>query len=137
MVFKQSLAHPQWMGMVHQAGGADLFGDHMLRRLFLTLDALLKAGYQVGRGEDLVALLDQEDMREYLTGLLLEEEEPGDETRWFQDCLKVLRRDVFERNLRESIDRLSQYEKQGNVSAATEMLERIHSLNIEKQRLFS
>jgi DNA primase len=137
MVFKQSLTHLQWMEMVRQAGGSDLFGDPMLRHLFLTLDALLKAGYQVERGEDLVALLDQEDMREYLTGLLLEEEEPGDEARWFRDCLRVLRRDVFERSLREYMEQLTQYEKQGNVSAATEMLGRIHSLNIEKQRLYS
>jgi DNA primase len=137
MVFKRVLADEQSFAAVRQAGGAELFGDRLIRRLYLTLDALLQAGYQVRQGEDLVALLDQEDMRECLTALLLEEDEPGDESKWFRDCLNVLRRDVFDRGLRLSMERLTQYEKQGNVSAAAEMLARIHSLNIEKQRLGS
>ncbi|MDR1205494.1 MAG: DNA primase [Peptococcaceae bacterium] len=135
LVFKRILTDGQSLAAVREAGGAELFGDRLVRQLYLTLDALLQAGYQVRQGEDLVALLDQEDMRECLTALLLEEDEPGDEAKWFRDCLNVLRKDVFERGLRLSMEQLAQYEKQGNVSAAVEMLARIHSLNIEKQRI--
>jgi DNA primase len=135
LVFKRILTDEQAFAAVREAGGAELFGDRLARQLYLTLDALLQAGYQISRGEDLVALLDQEDLREYLTALLLEEDEPGDEAQWFRDCLTVLRKDVFERGLRLSMEQLAQYEKQGNVSAAVEMLARIHSLNIEKQRI--
>ncbi|MCL2122385.1 MAG: DNA primase [Clostridiales bacterium] len=120
---------------IEDAGGDSLFVHPSARSLYQTLDALIKAGYLDLSGEDLVTMIDREEERHWLTGILLEEPPPGDGDKVYQDSLLTLRRFRIERRIKQIMTELVAAERSGNASAAGEMMGALSELNMEKQRL--
>jgi DNA primase len=121
--------------VIEDAGGEALFGNTAAKSLYQTLTALIMAGYVTLKEEELVALLDREEERQWLTGILLQEEHPGDESKVFQDSLLTLRRQRVERQIKEKMTKLTAAEKTGDNSAAREIMTALSGLNREKQKL--
>ncbi len=126
-------AHRQ--AAIEEGGGASLFGNAQARSLYQTLEALQMAGYVALKEEDLVTLIDRQEERQWLTGILLQDSPPGDEERVFQDSLLTLRRQKVERQIKDKMTKLAAAERSGDNSAAKEIMIALSGLNIEKQKL--
>ncbi|MDR0469124.1 MAG: DNA primase [Peptococcaceae bacterium] len=122
---------------VETAGGETLFTDPAARNLYQTLHALIEAGYTDIREEELVSLIDREEERHWLTGILLEDRPPGDEIKVYQDSLQTLRRQKLDRQINSIMTELSAAEKAGDATAAMEMMAALSGLNMEKRGLKS
>lgn len=120
---------------IEEAGGETLFVHPAARSLYQTLDALVMAGYTDLKEEELVALIDREEERHWLTGILLEDKPPGDEQKVYQDSLLTLRRQKLDRQIKNVMGDLSAAEKAGDASAAKEMMTVLSGLNMEKHGL--
>lgn len=117
------------------AGGAKLFEYHQAKALYLALQSLNEAGHKDLEAEDLVALTEDQDQRQWLTGILIEDEIPGETDRVFQDSLMTLRRHYVDRQVKSLMDELAQLEKAGDASGACAIMQKISGLNKEKQTL--
>ena len=120
---------------IEEAGGEALFAHPPAKDLYQTLTALLQAGYRDWNGDDLVTIVDREEERHWLTGILLEDPPPGDAEKAYQDSLLTLRRQRLDRQIKRVMSDLADAEKTGNASAAREMMSTLSGLNIEKQKL--
>jgi DNA primase len=120
---------------VEIAGGETLFTDAAARNLYQTVSALIAAGYVDFKEEELVSLIDREDERHWLTGILLDDRPPGDEIKVYRDSLHTLRRQKLDRQINKIMLELSTAEKAGDASAAKEMMAALSGLNLEKRGL--
>lgn len=134
-IFRLLLEDPSRWEAADAAGGAELFENRQALAVFMTAQALWQAGHQNLTGEDLVALTEDEDQRQWLTGILLEEEIPGDKNKVFQDSLMTLRRSKIDREIKKLMEHLTQLENSGDASRAKEIMIKISGLNKEKQTL--
>jgi len=134
-ILRLLLEDPSRLETVEKAGGAELFENPHAQTVFVTVQALWQAGHQNLTGEDLVALTEADAQRQWLTGILLEEEIPGDPHKVFQDSLLTLKRSRIEREIKKLMDHLSKLETSGDASRANEIMTRISGLNKEKQTL--
>lgn len=134
-IFRILLEDPSLLKAVEEAGGADLFDNRQAQAVFQTAQALLQAGHQALSGEDLVALIEDGDQRQWLTGVLLEDEIPGDKNKVFQDSLLTLKRSRIDREIKKLMEHLAQLENTGDASRANEIMTKISGLNKEKQTL--
>ena len=99
------------------------------------MQSLNEAGHKDLEAEDLVALTEDQDQRQWLTGILIEDEIPGETDRVFQDSLMTLRRHYVDRQVKSLMDELAQLEKAGDASGACAIMQKISGLNKEKQTL--
>ncbi|MCL1805610.1 MAG: DNA primase [Clostridiales bacterium] len=120
---------------IEAAGGEALFALPAARNLYQTLNALVMAGYVDLKEDDLVALIDREEERQWLTGILLEDRLPGDEQKVYRDSLLTLQRQRLDRHINRVMSELTAAEKAGNASAAKEMMTVLTGLNMEKHGL--
>ena len=122
---------------IEEAGGEGLFAHPQAKNLYQTICALIGAGYCDLREEDLITVVDREEERQWLTGILLEDPPPGDEEKVYRDSLRTLMRQMLDRRIHRVMADLTAAEKAGNATAANEMMTAISALNLEKQRLRS
>lgn len=134
-VMRILIQNPALLQAFEAAGGADLFHHQEAQELYLTFQALLQAGYDHLTSEDLVALTENEEQRQWLTGILLEEEIPGDDHKIFQDSLFTLQRHQIDKKIKMLMEELTQLEKAGDNSGACAIMQKISGLNKEKQNL--
>jgi DNA primase len=134
-VMRILIQNPALLQAFEAAGGADLFHHQEAQELYLTFQALLQAGYDHLTSEDLVALTENEEQRQWLTGILLEEEIPGDDHKIFQDSLFTLQRHQIDKKIKILMEELTQLEKAGDNSGACAIMQKISGLNKEKQNL--
>ena len=135
IVIRRLLADQREYETIENAGGAALFPYPPARDLYQTIKALLGAGYKIENGEDLVGLVDRDDERNWLTGVLIEEPPPGDAQKNYTDSLQTLVKLKVERQIKRVMAELIIAERSGDASSAKEMMVTIAGLNIEKQRL--
>jgi DNA primase len=135
IVIRRLLADQSKYDEIEKTGGASLFSHPPARGLYQTIKALLGAGYVSFTGEDLVGLVDRDDERDWLTGVLIEEPPFGDPEKNYIDSLQTLNRLKVERQIKRVMAELIVAEKSGDASSAKEMMIAIAGLNIEKQRL--
>ena len=122
---------------IEAAGGEGLFAHPQAKNLYQTICALIGAGYCDLKEEDLITVVDREEERQWLTGILLEDPPPGDEEKVYRDSLRTLMRQRLDRRIHRVMTDLTAAEKAGNATVANEMMAAISELNLEKQRLRS
>ena len=83
----------------------------------------------------MVALIDREEERQWLTGILLEDRFPGDEQKVYHDSLMTLKRQKLSRQINKVTAELAAADRAGDASAANEMAVALAALNIERQRI--
>jgi DNA primase len=122
---------------IEEAGGESLFIHLPAKELYQTLSALIRAGYRDFKEEGLWAIVDREEERHWLTGILLEDDPPGDQEKVYQDSLQTLKRQRLERQIKRVMSELTIAEKGGDASSAKEMMIALSGLAVEKQKLRS
>jgi DNA primase len=135
IVIRGLLRDMPYLEKVEAAGGEGLFVHPAARGLYQTLLALWQAGYTSLTEGDMVALSDRREERDWLTGILLAAEVPGEAEKVLRDSLLTLRRQLMERQIKGMMERLAALEKAGDISAAREVMAALSSLNMAKQKL--
>ncbi|MCL1848874.1 MAG: DNA primase [Clostridiales bacterium] len=120
---------------IEEAGGEALFAHQPAKDLYQTLSALYQAGYSEFTGDYLVTIIDREEERHWLTGILLEDPYPGDEEKAYRDSLLTLRRQWYDRRIDRAKAELDSAVKSGNVTAANEKVMVYQGLLVEKQKI--
>ena len=96
---------------------------------------MLQAGHNI-KANDLLDLLKDSESRQYLTGILLEDDVPDEvRERVWKDCLMLLRCEMLNKRITDKSALMSQYEKQGEVSRSRAIMAEIQELVREKQSL--
>ncbi|MEA4892121.1 MAG: DNA primase [Peptococcaceae bacterium] len=135
ILFRAMLQKPERLEKIEAQGGGELFQSGPPRNLYLTVQALRQAGYQALKEEELLALVQDPDERDWLTAVLLTEAVPGDEEKKYSDSLFVLKKKRLDDQIKAQMDLLARLEKSGDISGAREVMSRLSGLTIEKQRL--
>lgn len=135
ILLRLTVDKPEVIPEIEKWGGSELFSIRILKEIYENHYLLQQAGHNI-KANDLLNLLNDDESRQFLTGLLLEETLPEEEwERVTKDCLALLRVELLNRRITEKSALMSQCEKQGEVSRSREIMSQIQELVREKQSL--
>jgi len=134
-VLRIVLENPRLVSEIEQHGGAELFSNQIIKEIYQAYYLLRQAGHNI-KANDLISLLDDQQIRQFLPELLLEEEYQAEEAeRVFQDSLTNLLLEGLNRRINEKSELMRKLEKDGDISCSVEIMAQIQQMIREKQRL--
>jgi len=130
------LETPEIIPEVEKAGGKELFSDNLYQEIYQTNHLLSQAGHNI-KVEDLVTHLENVEVRQVLTEILLADDLLQDGKRIYQDCLKTLGIELLNRKIEEKNFLMTQCERNGDVTKSLKIMGEVQVLIKERQSLLS
>ena len=130
------LETPEIMPEVEKAGGKELFSDNLYQEIYQTNYLLSQAGHNI-KVEDLVTHIENEDVRQALTEILLTDELLQDGKRIYQDCLTTLQIELINKKIEEKNFLMTQCEKNRDVTKSLKIMAEVQAFIKERQSLLS
>lgn len=130
------LENPDLLPELEARGGKELFRDQILKEIYQIYYLMHRSGHNI-KANDLVSLLDNNEARQSLTELMLEEDNFPEVDRIFRDCMVLLQIEYINRRINEKTQMMVQYDSSGEVTKSRDMLSQIQQLVKEKQNLTS
>lgn len=128
------LEKPELLPEVEKWGGEELFNHRLLKEIYKGNYLIRQAGHNI-KANDLIFLLENEEARQLLSEVLLEDEDTASWERILLDCLSILKLEFLQQKIIDKTALMIQYEKNGDISRSLEVLTQIQELVREKQNL--
>lgn len=130
------LENPEMFAEVEQAGGKALFSDNFYQEIYQVYYLLYRAGHNI-KAEDLITQLENEQTRQIITEILLDDQIPADWGRIYKDCLLTLQIEQVNHKITEKNSLMIEYEKSGNVTKSLEIMAEVQKMIQYRQSLVS
>jgi DNA primase len=130
------LENPEMFAEVEEAGGKALFSDQFYQEIYQVYYLLHQAGHNI-KAEDLITQLENEQTRQIITEILLDDQIPADWGRIYKDCLLTLQIEQLNHKITEKNSLMIEYEKSGNVTKSLEIMAEVQKMIQYRQSLVS
>lgn len=130
------LDYPDMLEDLEKRGGKELFISPNLKEIYQINYLMRQSGHNI-KANDLVSFFDNDQLKQCLTEILLEEDTFTEIERIFRDCVVLLQIEYINRKITEKTSMMVQMEKSGEVTKSLEYMAQIQDLVREKQNLTS